>query len=286
MSSALQQAYAHCAEATRHYENFPVGSLLVPRAMRPAVHAVYAFARGADDIADEGGKAPDERIRLLDQWERDFDSALAGNDTGPVFLALADSIARFSIPPQLFRDLLSAFRQDVTVKRYATFADVRDYCRRSADPVGRIILCIAGAFNDTTAGLSDNICTALQLTNFWQDIAIDWEKGRVYIPAEDMERFGVTTDSLAARRPTDAFRNLMMFEIDRTDALFAAGGSLPRLLRGRLRIEIAATILGGRAILYGIRKLNFDVWGKRPRLSRFAMAGIVLRAILTRSSGV
>jgi squalene synthase HpnC len=286
MRDAVASAYAHCAALAKHYENFPVGSLLVPRRMRPHVHAVYAFARGADDIADEGTVAPAERISRLTAWELALTDAVEGRDGAPVFLALADTILRFNIPLQLFRDLLSAFRQDVTVHRYAAFPELLDYCTRSANPVGRIILHLAGVHTVEAWVRSDSICTALQLTNFWQDIAVDWTKGRVYLPLEDCARFGIAMEELGAPVASSGLRSLLAFEVERTAAMFAAGAPLLSHLHGRVRMEIAATIGGGVAILRHIREANFEVLAKRPRLTSLDMAGIVVRALCMRPSGV
>ena len=202
--AVLRRAYGACTELARaHYENFPVASLLLPRRMRPAIAAVYAFARRADDFADEPGYTQPERLRLLDDWQRRLDAAAAGtvsagtaNDL--IFVAVADAIREHDLPVSLFSDLLSAFRQDVTTSRYERWVDVLDYCSRSANPVGRLVLRVAGYRDDALDRSSDALCTALQLTNFWQDFARDWQNGRLYVPREDYESFGASAGDLEA----------------------------------------------------------------------------------------
>ena len=252
----LDAAYAACARDARgHYENFPVASLLVPRVMRRHVAAVYAFARAADDFADEGSLTPDERLRLLDGWHARLRDAVRGDRPGPppspgepanavsIFLALGATIRERALPVALFEDLLSAFRQDVTVAGYATWEALLDYCRRSANPIGRLVLRIAAYDEPRLDAWSDAICTALQLTNFWQDIEIDRARGRVYLPAGE---------SL-----TGAVR--------RTRALFAEGRPLCDAVQGRLRYELRATWLGGMRILERIERREAH-GGGRPAL--------------------
>jgi len=269
----LANAYSYCERlAHEHYENFPVASRLLPARMRPHVAAVYAFARIADDMADEGTRPPRERLADLDDWERRLDAALGGEPLpreshGDVFLALRESIRECRLPPQLFRDLLSAFRQDVTTVRYDTWDAVLDYCRRSANPVGRLVLRIAGRDAAALDTASDAVCTALQLTNFWQDLEIDWRKGRLYVPASVWQTAGARTDDLDARRLTPAWHATLADVTRRTRALFAAGRPLCDGLRGRLRYELRATWLGGVTILDKLEAAGFDVFAGRPRLT-------------------
>lgn len=280
-SHAVDATYAHCRMLARHYENFPVGSVLFPRHLRDHFNAVYAFARAADDMADEGNVAPEERLRRLDAWEHELDAAARGSSHEPVFVALGDTMARLHIPADPFRKLLSAFRQDVSTVRYETFADVLDYCSRSADPVGEIVLRLFGMYNAHTAPLSDCMCTALQLANFWQDVAVDYAKGRIYIPLEDMARFGVDEATLRQRPATAAFRRLMAFEVDRTAALFDRSAALIPVLHGRLRVEIAWILASGRQVLTTIRGNDFDVLTKSNRLSGLTRAWLLCRALIT-----
>lgn len=261
-AAVLRAAYATCARvAFAHYENFPVASVLVPSRMRPHVAAVYAFARAADDFADEGGLAPAERLRLLDRWSMRLDratgAAVAGEAAAPgepahapeIFLALGATIRDRQLPVALFEDLLSAFRQDVHVSRYDSWPDLLDYCRRSANPVGRLVLRIAGHRDDRLDAWSDAICTALQLTNFWQDLKVDFDRGRVYLPQEELRATGADVGELAGGRMTAAWRGALAAAVQRTRELFAAGRPLCDAVAGRLRYELRATWLGGSRVL-------------------------------------
>ena len=285
MTPELANAYSYCARlAQEHYENFPVASRLLPPRMRPHVAAVYAFARIADDMADEGTRPARERLADLDDWERRLDTAVAGQPLpreshGDVFLALRESIRACRLPPQLFRDLLSAFRQDVTTTRYETWDAVLDYCRRSANPIGRLVLRIAGREEPALDAASDAVCTALQLTNFWQDLQIDWRKGRLYVPASVWEAAGARTDDLDARRITPAWRAALADVTRRTRALFAAGRPVCDGVRGRLRYELRATWLGGMRILDKLEAGDFDPFAHRPRLTKADVPVIAWRTI-------
>ena len=242
---------------------------MVPAALRPAVGAIYRFARNADDFADEGSLSAQARLVALDGYERALDAIEAGNPPmEPPFPQLADAIARHGLPLQLFRDLLSAFRQDVATTRYPTYERVLDYCRRSANPIGRLMLKLYGADTPANVGASDAICTALQLINFWQDVATDWQKGRIYLPAEDLARFGVTEAHIADARCDAAWRALMNFESSRARTLLESGRPLTRALPWRLRLEISGVLAGGHRILDGIDAAEGDVFRQRPRLSR------------------
>ena len=266
--SRVRAAYAECARIARaHYENFPVASLFLPRERRPFLTAVYAFARGADDIADEGDLPPAERLRLLDQWEARLTSCLSGDADHPVFVALGDTVARTGVRPGMLSDLLKAFRMDVTVSSYATFADLLGYCRYSANPVGRLVLAVFGQVTDRLQGLSDNICTALQLTNFWQDLSVDLARGRLYIPLDDCERFGYTKHDLQARTVGDSFQALMALQIGRTRAMFEAGRPLLREVGPELRFELELTWRGGTGVLDLIERHDYDVIKIRRTLS-------------------
>jgi phytoene synthase len=265
-------AYAFCERLAKdHYENFPVASRLLPAAMRPHVAAVYAFARRADDFADEPGLADAERLRLLAAWE----ARLGGDFSIPVpeqlgadliFQALAHTIRSRNLPRSLFSDLISAFRQDVTTARYRTWADLLDYCRRSANPVGRLVLRIAGYDDRTLDANSDAVCTALQLTNFWQDLAIDWRKGRLYVPLEDRDRAGASDADLDAGRVTPEWQAALGALAARTRLLFEAGRPVCDGVRGRLRWELRLTWLGASLILSRLEAQRFEVFHRRPTL--------------------
>ena len=264
-----------------HYENFPVASRLVPAHLRPAVVAIYRFARAADDIADEGDAAPAERLAALAA----YDDALAGIAAGrtpdaPPFPALAAAIRQHALPLAPCHDLVSAFRQDVTVGRYATYADLADYCRRSANPVGRILLALYGADSPANVRASDAVCTGLQLTNFWQDVGIDWRKDRVYVPAEDLARFGVTEAQIAAQRADDRWRALAAFETARARALLGAGRPLARALPWRLGLEVSAVIEGGLRILARIDAVDGDVFARRPELRARDWCAVAYHALV------
>ncbi len=277
----LAAAYASCArDARTHYENFPVASRLVPRHMRHHVAAVYAFARAADDFADEGSRPVHERHRLLDNWLCRLRDAVSGDPDTPsrpadagepgntreIFIALGATIREKNLPPALFEDLLSAFRQDVTVTRYASWVDVLDYCRRSANPVGRLVLRIADYRDGQLDGWSDAICTALQLTNFWQDLKIDFDRGRVYIPEDEMRAHGASPSDLVGSTMTPAWTRVVAAAVSRTRALFRDGLPLCDAVRGRLKYELRATWLGGTRILDRLERSEYDMIRRRPSL--------------------
>ena len=279
----IASAYAACERIARqHYENFPVASILLPAGMRPHIAAIYAFARAADDFADEGDRTADERLALLNDWGRRLSSCAGREAVGheipnpqsptpnpqsdAIFLALGHSIRSCSLPVSLFEDLLSAFRQDVVTKRYGTWAEVMDYCRRSANPVGRLVLRVAGHADARLDRASDAVCTALQLTNFWQDLGRDWRKGRLYVPREECERFGVNEADLDSRVISSAWRDVLSEMAARTRRLFAEGRGVCDGLRGRLRYELRLTWLGGMRILDRLEQAGFDVFTARPTL--------------------
>ncbi len=287
----IADAYEACTKQARaHYENFPVGQL-VPRKMQPHVHAVYAFARYADDLADEGyagsSKAqgardvmtPEERLAALDDWERQLCSPRGTPGLHFIFIALHETIRELDLPLSLFTDLLSAFKQDVVKRRYANFAEVLDYCRRSANPVGRLVLLLHGKREEELHLLADHICTGLQLANFWQDVGVDLEKDRIYLPEDDRREYGVIEDALFARLATDNYRKLLAFQVGRTQQIFGQGAPLTRKLRGLLRLEIRLTWLGGTAILRKIVALNYDTLNHRPTVGKADMALLFLKAL-------
>jgi squalene synthase HpnC len=265
---SAEEARAYCRQLARnHYENFTVASWLLPHPLRQHFYNVYAYCRWADDLADEA-RDPDTAGKLLDWWRDELAACLAGTARHPVFVALAETIREFEIPPEPLQDLLVAFRQDQRQTRYETFDDVLAYCRNSANPVGRLVLYLCRCHNDENVRLSDSICTGLQLANFCQDVARDFDRGRIYLPRESCRRFGYTEAMFAARECNDAFRALMAHEVERADSFLVAGMPLvPRVPRA-LRADVALFIEGGRAILRAIRAANYDVWSRRPTLSR------------------
>jgi squalene synthase HpnC len=263
-----------------HYENFPVASFLLPHATREAVLAIYRFAREADDIADEGAARPVDRLAELDRFERALDAIAAGRTpTEPPFASLADAIARHSLPLPLFRDLLSAFRQDVTTHRYPTFAALREYCRRSANPIGRLLLHLYRRDAPANVACSDAICSALQLVNFWQDIGGDWDRGRVYLPQEDLARFGVAEAQIAEGRCDERWRALLAFETARARALLDSGRPLVRALPWRSGLELSGVLAGGHRILDRIDACRGDVFRHRPQLRRIDWTYVAWRAL-------
>ena len=256
--------------AVDHYENFPVGSVLVPRRLRKPIHAIYAFARTADDYADEGDA--DNATRLAQLQALSDELALIEQGKRPVTSLMQrlqdEAIAPFALPTALFEDLLSAFRQDVVQKRYQEFAGLVDYSRRSANPVGRLLLCLYGVSDEKSLAQSDGICTALQLINFWQDVAVDWRKDRVYLPLQDMAKFGVSEDDIAAQRLTPEFKRLMAYECEKAFKMLQAGSGLVHQLPGRLGWELRLIVLGGQRILQKLDEAGYDVFRHRPELGR------------------
>ncbi len=265
--SQIAAAYAHCERAARdHYENFPVASLLLPKGKRRHVAAIYAFARQADDFADEAAY-DGRRLELLEQWRRGLNEAAAGIAEHPVFIALADTLFSQKLPVDLLRDLLRAFVQDVTVRGYETFDDLLSYCRLSANPIGRLVLLLFGHDEELLLVKSDAICTALQLANFWQDVSLDLDKGRCYIPREDLTRFRCSVKDLARRNVTAPFVEVMRFEVARTRSLFLRGAGLPAEVGGRLGFELKLVVSGGLRILDKIEEAGCDVFSRRPSLT-------------------
>lgn len=250
-----------------HYENFPVASLLMPRKLRRPVETIYRFARGADDIADEGTASDEERLQGLAAYGAELDRIDRGEEPeSPGFGELAAVIAEWKLPLQLFRDLLDAFAQDVVKKRYADYPELLDYCRRSANPVGRLLLHLFDRASEENLRRSDCICSALQLINFWQDIAVDWDKQRVYLPQEDLARFGIDEAQIAERRCSTEWTALLDFQVERSRRLMLEGAPLVHELPGRLGWEIRLTVQGGLRILERIQRARGDVFRSRPVL--------------------
>ncbi|MFY0479235.1 squalene synthase HpnC [Achromobacter marplatensis] len=271
-----------------HYENFPVASVLLPRRLRGAVTDIYRFARAADDIADEGSATDDERLAQLAAFRTELHRIGAEPGTPPppglppladIFTPLAKTIARHQLPITPFFDLLSAFEQDITVKRYEDYAALADYCTRSANPVGRLMLHLFDATTPQDTAESDAICSGLQLVNFWQDVRVDWHKHRVYLPQEDLRRHGVSEDDLAACRLTPAWRELMAFQVERTRALLHFGAPLARRLPGRIGLELRLVVQGGLRVLERIEASGYDVFMNRPELGAKDWAIMLWRSI-------
>ena len=278
----VKAAYQQCVElAASHYENFPVASRLLPRRLREPIAVIYAFARTADDYADEGEHTPAERLALLDQYRVQLEATLSGATlTDPVFLALRDVIAKHKLPPQLFHDLLSAFRSDVTTPRYANFDALLYYCQHSANPVGRLLLHLYGAATPANLQQSDAVCTALQLINFYQDLAQDInENNRIYIPLDELARFCVHEDDLRQHRDSLELRALLDYQIDRARSMMLSGVPLGNILRGRIGFELRLVIHGGLRILDRLQQRRDTVFA-RPRLTRADWLTIFWKAIV------
>jgi squalene synthase HpnC len=276
---SLHEAQNYCrALARRHYENFPLASWLLPRRLHQHFFNVYAYCRWADDLGDEIGDRQ-RSAELLAWWRRELDECYAGSVRHPVFVALRDTISQFSIPRQPFEDLISAFEQDQRVHEYETFTQLRDYCRRSADPVGRIVLYLCGCFTDAYAHLSDSICTGLQLANFWQDVARDFDIGRVYLPRETRRQFGYSDEDLRERRTNEAFLNVMRFEVARARQHLLDGLPLVEVLPGRLQIDIELFARGGLSILDQIERIGYRVWERRPAIAKREFATLFAKTL-------
>lgn len=276
---SLDEAQAYCRHLARtHYENFPVASLLLPRPLRQHFANVYAYCRWADDLGDETGDAG-RSLQLLGWWREQLGRCYDGEAEHPVFVALRQTTREFAIPQQPFEDLISAFEQDQHVRRYESFEQLQDYCRRSADPVGRIVLHLCRNVSEQTTRWSDSICTGLQLANFWQDVARDFDIGRVYLPREDRQRFEYSDDDLEHRRTTPQFRALMQFEVDRAREFLLAGGPLIPTMPGRLQVDIDMFVRGGLQILREIEAIDYDVWHTRPVVSKRKFAQLFAKSL-------
>ena len=307
---SLEEARAYCERLARsHYENFSVATWFLPKQLRPHFYAVYAYCRISDDLGDEVGD-PQQALALLDEWERELEAtylslgveqgfspaaagdsklrALAPEEDGPrhsVFIALRETIRACSIPQHEFAGLLKAFRQDQTVQRYETFNDLLGYCRYSANPVGHLVLYLCGYRDAERQQLADYTCTALQLANFWQDVSVDWQKGRVYLPLEDLRRFGVSEREIAERHPTPEFLKLMEFEVERAREWFKRGLPLVGRVDRDLGTDIELFSRGGQEILNAIERQGFDVLRQRPVISKPRKLWLVARAGLNRVIG-
>lgn len=266
--------------SVEHYENFPVASVLLPSRLRPAVQTIYAFARTADDIADEGDATPEQRLLALEHYENELDKIEKniGSELA-LFKTLASVIRHYQLPIPALRDLLSAFKQDVIITRYQNFDDLLDYCRRSANPVGTLMLQLYGANSEENLRDSDAICSALQLINFWQDVAIDWQKQRVYLPQEDLNHYQIGEQQIAQAKIDLNWQNMMLFQTERARSMIMKGSPLCKRLPGRIGWELRLVVQGGLRILERLDQANGDVFRKRPKLGKLDWAPILWRAL-------
>ena len=279
---SLEEARAYCERlAKTHYENFSVATWFLPSRLRQHFYNVYAYCRISDDLGDEVGD-PQQSLELLDQWESELNACYTGSPKHPVFVALAETVKQFSIPQHEFSDLLIAFRQDQTVTRFETFDDILAYCRYSANPVGHLVLYLCGYNDAQRQQLSDYTCTALQLANFWQDVFVDYGKGRIYLPLEDLRRFGVTGEDIAQRRATPQFVAMMKFEVERARDWFLRGLPLVKMVNRELAIDLELFSRGGQEILNAIKRQGFDVLKARPEISKSRKLLLVLRAAMSK----
>jgi squalene synthase HpnC len=277
---SLQESQAYCERLARsHYENFSVATWFLPKRLRQHFYNVYSYCRISDDLGDEVGN-PQQSLDLLDQWEAELAACYAGSPRHPVFVALAETVRLFSIPRREFSDLLTAFRQDQSVTRFETFNDLLGYCRYSANPVGHLVLYLSGYSDSERQQLSDSTCTGLQLANFWQDVAVDYQKGRVYLPLEDLRRHRVTEDDIAARRFTPQFAEMMRFEVQRAREWFERGLPLIKKVDKEIAIDIELFSRGGQEILNAIEHQHFDVLSRRPVISKSRKLWLVLLAAI------
>jgi len=263
-----------------HYENFPVASWVLPPRFRAPVQLIYAFARAADDFADEGDVADEVRLARLHEFTQELDRIESEQPSAlPLFQKLGPMIRQHRLPIGLFRDLLSAFSQDVTTKRYRNFAELMDYCRRSANPVGRLLLHLYGQTGPRSLAYSDGICTSLQLINFLQDVPIDWSKGRIYLPQDELARYGIDEQQISASRSGESWSALMRYQAERAGNMLKAGAPLGRVLKGRLGLELRMIVAGGQRILEKLRDVDGDVFRHRPVLKKADWLLMLLRAL-------
>ncbi len=282
LAPSVRDAQSYCERLARtHYENFSVATWFLPKRLRQHFFNVYAYCRISDDLGDEAGDR-EVSLLLLDEWEAELNACYVGSPRHPVFVALADTVREFEIPKQTFADLLAAFRQDQTVTRYETFDNLLGYCHYSANPVGHLVLYLCGYRDAERQQLSDFTCTALQLANFWQDVSADYEKGRIYLPLEDLRRFRVSEDAITGQRNTPAFREMMRFEVERAREWFDRGLPLVGKVSKQLAIDIELFSRGGQEILNAIERQSYAVLGRRPAISKTRKLALVARAALSK----
>jgi len=275
---SLRKARAYCRRlARRHYENFAVVSYLMPRPLRQHLYNLYAYCRWADDLADEAASPGQNSLRLLGWWEHQLRECYSGRAVHPVFVALTDTVRQFSIPIEPLVDLLVAFRQDQRQNRYETFDQLLVYCRYSANPVGRMVLCLARCHDPERAVRADAVCTGLQLANFLQDVALDWDRGRIYLPRTQLQQFGYDEAMFARREYNEAFRRLMEAAVAEAEGFLRRGLPLVEMMPEELRLDVALFVHGGLAILDKIRQVEYDVWPRRPVLSKIEKLRLMLR---------
>jgi len=280
VAPSLAEARQYCRKlATNHYENFSVATWFLPKRLRQHFYNVYAYCRISDDLGDEVGD-PRASLQLLDAWQQELEACYAGSPKHPVFVALSETVQAFEIPKHEFSDLLTAFRQDQTVTRYKSFDDLLGYCKNSANPVGHLVLYLCGYKDSERQLLSDFTCTALQLANFWQDVSVDYTKGRIYLPLEDLHRFAVSEDDIAHQRNTSAFVEMMKFEVERAREWFRQGLPLIQKVSRELAVDIELFSRGGQEILNAIEAQGFAVLGRRPVISKPRKLALVARAAL------
>src|ERR1700722_2265061 len=282
---SLAQAQEYCRRLARsHYENFSVASWFLPERLRQHFFNIYSYCRISDDLGDEVGD-PEASLQLLDAWQEELDACYDASPRHPVFVALTETVRKFDIPKQPFADLLTAFRQDQNVQRYETFEALLGYCRYSANPVGHLVLYLCGYRDAERQALSDYTCTALQLANFWQDVSVDYSKGRIYLPLEDLRRFGVSEDDIAQSCNTPAFCEMMEFEVKRAREWFHHGLPLIRKVDAQLAVDLELFSRGGQEILNAIERQRFAVLGRRPVISKARKLALVARAALGKLLG-
>jgi squalene synthase HpnC len=285
LAPSLERAREYCRRLARtHYENFSIATWFLPKHLRQDFFNVYAYCRISDDLGDEVGDAS-ASLALLDAWEAELNACYAGSPRHPVFVALSETVRKFDIPKHEFSDLLIAFRQDQTVTRFETFDDVLAYCHYSANPVGHLVLYLCGYRDAKRQQLSDYTCTALQLANFWQDVSVDYAKGRIYLPLEDLRRYSVSEDDLTHNRNTPAFCELMKFEVQRAREWFDRGLPLLKKVDSELAVDLDLFSRGGQEILNAIERQGFAVLGRRPAISKTRKLALVARAALGKVLG-
>ncbi|MEX1040908.1 MAG: squalene synthase HpnC [Pirellulaceae bacterium] len=278
-STASQaEALAYCEDLTRrHYENFTVASWLLPQRLRPHFASIYGFCRWSDDLADEIDDRS-ESLRLLSWWNQQLEACYQGTPRHPVMVALRQTIQEFDIPITPFQDLISAFRQDQIVTRYETFAQLEDYCRRSANPVGHLVLYLGRSVTPESQAYADQVCTGLQLINFWQDLRRDWEINRVYLPAEDFARFDLPADDLAMAARQPRFKELVKFQVDRAEEYLRRGAPIVGEVSDDLKVDVALFVEGGLATVQAVRRFGYDTWNRRPEVSRLTKLRLLTKA--------
>jgi squalene synthase HpnC len=285
LAPSLEEAQEYCRHLARtHYENFSVATWFLPKKLRQDFFNVYAYCRISDDLGDEVDDATASLI-LLDEWQQQLDACYEGNPRHPVFVALTETVRKFEIPEHEFSDLLIAFRQDQTVTRFETFDDVLAYCRYSANPVGHLVLYLCGYRDAERQQLSDYTCTALQLANFWQDVTVDYAKGRIYLPLEDLRHFSVSEEDLQQNRNTPAFCEMMKFEVERAREWFQRGLPLVQKVDNAFAVDLELFTRGGQEILNAIERQGFAVLGSRPVISKPRKLALVAQAAIGKLFG-